>query len=191
MIDPTPAQRRLLVSAILLGGQVLAANGTADTGDFTHIPPCASATATGCVIAYSSFDTVPPAHARFGRTASTTTHVLCVNPADPGSSASRPRHAALPDASPSASSADAGNAPKVSTPWVAYPGLYTAQLRALRHRELAPDRPHERVPGDTRPLVRPMFGPGWGLHGTDVNIALANLVARRRRAGRRRTLKNG
>ena len=22
-----------------------------------------------------------------------------------------------------------------------------------------------------------MFGPGWGLHGTDVNIALANLVA--------------
>jgi Protein of unknown function (DUF3089) len=175
VIDSTPAQRRLIVSEILLGGQVLGANGKADTGDFKHIPPCASASATGCVIAYSSFDTVPPAHARFGRTTSTTTHVLCVNPADPGSSASLPITPLFPTIAFDFLGG-AGNTPKVSTPWISYPGLYTAQCKRSGSASwLQID--HTSAPGDTRPLVRPMFGPGWGLHGTDVNIALANLVA--------------
>ena len=173
VIDQSPAQRRLLVSEILLGGQVLGANGPGDTGDFKHIPPCSSATATGCVIAYSSFDTVPPGHARFGRTASTTAHVLCVNPANPGSSASVPVTPLLPTLA--FNFLGGGNGPKVSTPWVSYPGLYTAQCKRSGSASwLQID--HTSVPGDTRPLVRPMFGPGWGLHGTDVNIALADLV---------------
>jgi Protein of unknown function (DUF3089) len=173
LIDPSPAQRRLLVSEILLGGQVLAANGPADTGDFKHVPACASAAATGCVIAYSSFDRVPPAHARFGRVASTTTHVLCVNPADPGSSANLPVTALLPTLALNFLGGQA--APDVSTPWVAYPGFYSAQCkRSGTASWLQID--HKSVPGDTRPVVKPMFGAGWGLHGTDVNIALANLV---------------
>ena len=40
-IDPRPTERRLLVSAILLGGQVLAGNSPAARGDFKHVPPCA------------------------------------------------------------------------------------------------------------------------------------------------------
>ena len=42
-IDRSAAERRLLVSAILLGGQVLAGNSPGERGDFAHIPPCASA----------------------------------------------------------------------------------------------------------------------------------------------------
>ena len=33
-----------------------------------------------------------------------------------------------------------------------------------------------QIPNDPRPTVRPLFGPGWGLHATDVNIALSDLV---------------
>ena len=65
--------------------------------------------------------------------------------------------------------------PKVSTPWVSYPGLYTAQCKRSGSASWL-QIGHTRAAGDTRPLVRPMFGPGWGLHGTDVNIALENLV---------------
>ncbi len=32
------------------------------------------------------------------------------------------------------------------------------------------------IPGDHRPIVRALLGPGWGLHLTDVDIALADLV---------------
>ena len=124
-IDRAPAERRLLVSAILLGGQVLGANGSADAGDFTHVPPCASASSIGCVIAYSSFGTKPPPGAMFGRDASPKTHVLCVNPASPGSTATEAVTPLFPTALMSLVGA-AGNV-NASTPWVAFPDLYTAR----------------------------------------------------------------
>jgi hypothetical protein len=34
-----------------------------------------------------------------------------------------------------------------------------------------------KTPGDTRPIVSDTEGPRWGLHGSDVNLALGNLVA--------------
>jgi Protein of unknown function (DUF3089) len=173
VVDRSPAERRLLVSAILLGGQVLAGNSAADQGDFAHVPPCASITQTGCVIAYSTFDGTPPPNARFGRDDSASTHVLCVNPASPsGGSAS------ITPLFPANVSQLMGGplAVDVKTSWVAFPGLYTARCeRSGTASWLQID--HKRAPGDRRPIVRPLFGPGWGLHGTDVNIALADLVA--------------
>jgi len=63
-----------------------------------------------------------------------------------------------------------------STPWVAFPGLYSAEcLRDGTASWLQVD--HSRTPGDTRPIVRPTFGHGWGLHGVDLNIALGDLVS--------------
>src|SRR4051794_16601946 len=85
-IDPNPKVRRLLVSAIIPG-----ANAT--VADFKHVPPCAKATQTGCVIAYSTFNETPPDNSRFGRTdpapvgrarglrAGPGLEVLCVTPA--------------------------------------------------------------------------------------------------------------
>jgi hypothetical protein len=55
-VDPVPALRRRLVSAILMGGNVTVKRGKGIGGDFDHIPACRSRTQTGCVIAFSTFD---------------------------------------------------------------------------------------------------------------------------------------
>jgi hypothetical protein len=53
-IDPSPALRKQLVSAIILGDNVQVPTGRRVGGSFQRIPTCASATSTGCVIAYST-----------------------------------------------------------------------------------------------------------------------------------------
>ena len=60
-VDPDPAERRLLVSAILLGGNVTVPTGKLVGGSFQNIPACTTDSDTGCVVAYSSFDQTPPA----------------------------------------------------------------------------------------------------------------------------------
>ena len=66
-VDPNPAERRLLVSALLIG---------ANAGGFPHVPPCRSPTQVGCLIGYSSYYQEPPADALFGRLGG-----VCTNPA--------------------------------------------------------------------------------------------------------------
>jgi hypothetical protein len=65
--------------------------------------------------------------------------------------------------------------PAVTTPWVTYPGLYTAQCESsggatwLQVNDVA-------APGDTRPVVTEALGPTWGYHLDDINLASGNLV---------------
>jgi hypothetical protein len=191
-VDPNPAERRLLVSAILLGGNVEVPTGQTVGGSFQHIPACNSTTATGCVTAYSSFDQSPPTNSLFARAGagvsllsgqppgpSSSYQVLCVNPTSlsapttPG--ALDPLFPTKTTAVPTGSGQSA--ATKVdATPWVTYPNLYTAQCEDkngaswLQVNDVAPS-------GDTRPVVNTsLLGPTWGLHLEDVNLALGNLV---------------
>jgi hypothetical protein len=60
-VDSKSAVRKRLISAILLGGNVLVRNGSDKGGDFKHIPACHSRTQVGCVIAFSTFNAQPPA----------------------------------------------------------------------------------------------------------------------------------
>jgi hypothetical protein len=96
-VDGSPTLRHRLVSALLIGGNVTVAKGRRVGGDFAHIPACTSAGETGCVVAYSSFTTKPPANSQFGRTSSdagvsilaprtlsSKLGIMCVNPAAPG-----------------------------------------------------------------------------------------------------------
>ena len=53
-VDTSASARRLMVSAILLGGNVTVRNGSDVGGDFRHIRACHSATQTGCVLAWST-----------------------------------------------------------------------------------------------------------------------------------------
>ncbi|HXQ18689.1 MAG TPA: DUF3089 domain-containing protein [Acidimicrobiales bacterium] len=173
-VDPKPAVRKLLVSALLMGGNVTVPIGKVVGYDFRHIPACTSASETGCVVAYSSFDQPPPTNSLFGRpgqgvsllsgqTASAGLQVLCVNPAAPGGG---PADLAPYFPTPGGSAA----------PWVTYPGLYRAQCMSvggatwLQVTTIA-------TPGDTRPVESQVLGPTWGLHLVDVNIALGNLVS--------------
>ena len=60
-IDPNRRLRRLMVSAILLGGNVLVKTGKDVGGDFKHIHGCHSASTISCVIAFSTFNAPVPA----------------------------------------------------------------------------------------------------------------------------------
>ena len=178
-IDPSPRLRKLLVSAIILGGNLQVPLGKDVGGSFTHIPTCASARQTGCVIAYSSFGAPPPALSLFGRpgtgvstlsgqTAKAGMQVACVNPVNftTGRGALQPYFL-------SATSHPSGV--RVPTPWVTYPGLYTAQCETLDGATTLQVIP-TGVPGDRRPTVTASLGPLWGYHLVDVNLALGNLV---------------
>lgn len=176
-VDPVPALRKRLVAALIIGGNVTVPDGRLEGATFAHIPLCTARRESGCVIAYSSFGSEPPAASDFGRpgqgvslqsgqTATSGVHVACVDPGSPGSTATTPLQPYFP------ATASAG----VTTPWVTYPDLYAARCRSaggatwLQVDDVAP-------PGDTRPTVSASLGPDWGYHADDVNLALGNLVA--------------
>ena len=172
VIARSPAERRLLVSAILLGGQIHAPDTATAPSDTGSIRPCGSPSATGCVIGYSSFSTEPPKNAMFGRSRIAGTHIVCVNPGAPGSSVTAP----VTPLFPASVLRFTGAKVDVSTPWVSYPGLYTARCEQSGNASWL-QITRTDLPGDTRPTVRPTLGPGWGLHLVDVNIALTDLVS--------------
>lgn len=184
-VDDNPTLRRHVISALLLGGNVTVAKGRTVGGDFKHLPLCSSSTQTRCVIAYSTFASKPPKNSQFGRTTSDAgvsllaphklapnVSIACVNPAAPAGGQAR-----LDPYVPSIFLQFLGGSstPQVSTPWVSFPGEYTAVCRTsgtatwlqVRHTPGSPDQ---------RPLLAELSDPSLGLHVLDVNIALGNLV---------------
>jgi hypothetical protein len=182
-VDAKPAARRLLVSALLLGGNVTVGKGGRVGGDFRQIPLCRSNRQTGCVVAYSSFTAKPPANSQFGRTSSDagvsllarhnpspSIRIACVNPAALAGGTGN-----LDAYIPSLALAflPGGTTPKVATPWVSFPGEYTASCKSSGN---AAWLQVTRAGGDRRPLLTRLDDPRLGLHVLDVNIALGNLV---------------
>ncbi len=186
-VDRTPAERAKLVSAIALGGNLLVPQGKDVGGDLENIPACRADTQHGCVIAYSSFSTAPPANSLFGRatravrlgggTAPPGMQVLCVNPAAlRGGTA--PLHPYLPTATLGTHLAaqSRGSLPKYPTGFVAYPGQVTGTcMNAGGASWLQIDEPHPGVAGKRVSLVQTL-GPTWGLHLIDFNIDQGDLV---------------
>ena len=183
-IDSDPSLRSLLVSALLIGGNVLVAAGKDAGGDFQNVPACRSADQTGCVAAYSSFDMEPPPNASFGRADSGphaneltdgNLQVLCVNPA----SLSGETVALLPYFGTAKFPGPIGlvlpTAPPATTPWLFYPDLYTGTCESVDGADWL-NIDTTGIDGDNRPVVYPTLGPASGLHLFDVNLALGNLV---------------
>jgi hypothetical protein len=173
LVDGVPALRARLVTAIILGGNVEVPAGQLAGGTFKHIPACTRLGETGCVIAYSSFPATPPADALFGRpgqgvslqssqTAKNGLQVVCVNPGALSGGA-----AMLDPAFPSLGA--------VATPWVAYPGRYTARCEQADGASWLNVTPAPG--GDSRPTVTEQEGPAWGYHVWDLGLAQDNLVA--------------
>jgi hypothetical protein len=190
-IDPNPTLRKQLVSALLMGGNVLVPEGQIVGGDFQNVPACEAAQDTHCVIAYSTFLKEPPEGSFFGRADSPLLgeappgdQVLCVNPTlltQNGSAG-----ALLPYASTTPFPGELGLAippPEAPTPWVASPGSLTAQCKdengaswlnvGPATEEPQPQREERETRHET---VAETLGPDWGLHLYDVNVALGNLV---------------
>lgn len=178
-IDPIEKARELLVSALLIGGNVMVAKGKDVGGSFENVPACRAPDQTGCVVAYSTFLEPPPTDAVFGRVrtwvssdevAERDLEVLCVNPASPsgGTTEITPYFTTggLPKGTSAIASAAVG--------WVSYPDLYSAHCESVDGANwLQID-----VTGTVgeRPVVSQGLGPDWGLHLYDVGIALGDLV---------------
>jgi hypothetical protein len=190
-VDDDPATRRLLVSAMILGGNVTVPVGGTVGGSFQNIPACTSSTQTGCVVAYSSFDQPPPSNSLFGRPGQGVSdlsgaragsvsglQVLCTNPADLSSDAATPLEPYFPTRALTAGLGGLSglSAPVLPTPWVTEPALYSGQCQSAGGATwLQVSAPI--TPGDTRTVVGQTLGPTWGLHLVDVNIALGDLVS--------------
>ncbi len=178
-IDSDAALRGRMVSAIIAGGNVTVPSGRTVGSTFRHIPLCTSPGETGCVIAYSSFPSQPPANSQFGRpgqgvslqsgqTVRAGLKVACVNPAALGGGAAALSPYFLTATLPPP-------APTVSTPWVTYPDLYSAVCTSRAGATwLQIDT--TKGAGDSRPTVTEALGPTWGYHLQDINLALGDLV---------------
>ena len=184
-VDPVPSVRKLLVSAILLGGSVLVKKGQDAGGDFQNIPACRSATQTGCVIAFSTFDQPVPATTLFGRPRNPSggpippgVEVLCTNPAALGGGSAlldtiRPSQPFDPKNPLAKYIAQMGMPlPQTSTVWVEQPGSYRAQCSSANNANVL----QISAVGGAK-LPNPSPTPDWGLHLLDVQIALGNLIA--------------
>jgi hypothetical protein len=187
-IDPDPALRAKVVSAIVLGGNVAVKKGERAGGDFQNIPTCASQDEAGCLIAYSTFDKQPSSHTTFGQLSGTlraafdlptdleSDEVACVSPADlsgdHGLNETYTRTEPFPGLiGLGLAQLYLGFQPKASTPWVS-PGekyrshcVYSNGAHVLMVKAAAP--------ATILPVASPTAD--WGLHLADMNLPLGNL----------------
>jgi pimeloyl-ACP methyl ester carboxylesterase len=184
-IDPEPALRDRLVSALVLGSAVRVPEGAVVGGEFANVPLCTARDENRCVVAYSSFrvDAPPPDSSRFGRPREGEGRAACVNPADlAGGPAMLHPYFRSPSGpsgiqlSPQEGFADAAGGPPIETPWITFPDFLEAQcvdrgeftyLAVTVHSDPADPRVDD-IGGD--------ITPEWGLHAIDVNLALGDLV---------------
>jgi hypothetical protein len=176
-VDTNPAERKLLVSAIILGGNVLVKSGSDVGGTFRHIPACHSDKQLGCVVAYSTYDQPAPAGSMFGRPANPADEVLCTNPAAlTGGSATLDSVFPIPPFAPGtiigALTGDLGlTIPAATTEWVEYPDSYVGQCTDSGGADVL-----EIHAINGASTINPVPDAAWGLHLVDAQITLGNLV---------------
>jgi hypothetical protein len=170
--------RRRLLSAILMGGNVLVKTGSGVGGSFKHIPACRSKTQLGCVIAFSTFDQPVPSDSLFGRTTVPGESVLCTNPAAlaGGSALVDPIFPSAPFDPQSTLAVGIKllglTQPTPNTVWSTEPGAYRAQCSSAGGANVL-----QITPQGGAQTAKPSPTPEWGLHLIDSNVALGNLIA--------------
>ena len=182
-IDRDRDLRRRLVSAILLGGNVLVEEGGEVGGDFERIPACEQANQLGCVVAFSTFDEPVPPDAIFGRPGGifggdpVTQDVLCTNPSSLRRG-SAPLRTIVPS-EPFAPGTTIGFATEATgmarfdarTPFVEVVGGYVGRCSSADDADVLQIKPVGGAPD-----LNPVPDSTWGLHLVDGNIALGGLV---------------
>jgi len=193
-LDHEPSVLHRLLVAVLVGGNLQVPTGKTVGATFTKVPLCTSGNQTGCAIAFSSYPSQPPTDAVFGRPGQGVSlqsgqstkagqQVACVNPAalSGGTADLGPYFLTLTQVAPDPY-IDFGLKKPVPTPWVTYPGLYSARCEQgdgatwLQVTSLAGG-------SHTRPLVNLKVvsnlggtGPAWGYHGYEFGLTLGNLL---------------
>ena len=185
-IDHQPSVLDRLLVAVLVGGNLQVPSGKTVGATFTKVPLCTSGTETGCAIAFSSYPSEPPARSVFGRpgqgaslqsgqAAKAGQQVACVNPAALGGGTAGLATYFLTAFQP-------GLTEHVTTPWVTYPGLYSAQCEQgggatwLQVTSLAGTSHTRPVVNDDTIGALGGTGPGWGYHAYEYQLTLGNLL---------------
>jgi Protein of unknown function (DUF3089) len=173
-IDPDPAQRALIASAIIAGTSFQVAPGQDIGGDTKNMPLCREVGQVGCVITFQSYrDSVPPLPGALFGAPQGSTASACVNPAalagGPG---------LLDAAAPTGSwvFTDPAKAAAITTPFMGVPGLITAECKvkdgysylAITVNGDPADPRADDIPGDG--------SPNWGLHTVDLSITQETLI---------------
>ena len=176
MVDRRPAVRRRMLSAILMGGNVLVRQGSDEGGTFRHIPACRSDTSLHCVIAFSTFDQPPPPDSLFGRTTVPGDQVLCVNPAAlVGARDLDPIFPSAPFAPGTLIAAGIQllglTQPHPGTVWSSEPGAYRAGCSDSGGADVL-----QVTALDGAQTPTPSPNATWGLHLIDANVALGDLL---------------
>ena len=176
-IDPKPAARRKLISAVLLGGNVTVKKGKDVGGDFKHVRACRAAKQLGCVVAFSTFEDPAPGEASSAAPAARARGALH----QPRGSRRRlgQAHLDLPERalrarhhrSPRRSKILGITQPTPPTTWAQLAGAYSGRCSSAGGANVLQITPREGAPKFT---ASP--DPTWGLHLVDANIALGNLV---------------
>jgi hypothetical protein len=187
-VDAKAGVRRRLISAILLGGNVVVKKGQKAGGDFQHVPGCVKPRQTGCVVAYSTFDEAPPDNTRFGRVPATDItgaslpvgpeyEVLCTNPGSLAANASATFTPILrTEMFPGPIGAGllvmyGGPPPTAPTPWLQPADRYAGRCESSNGANVLMVHPV----GDSQDL-NPSPTPDWGLHLADANLPLVQLL---------------
>lgn len=178
MIDRRPQLRADMLSAILLGGNVLVKDRSGVGGSFKHVPACRSVYDSSCVIAFSTFDGPVPPNSLFGRTTVSGEHVLCVDPAALRGRRPQPLDPVLPSVPFAPGTLIAAGIqllgitqPHPATVWSSLPGAYAARCSGAGGAHVL-----QITPRGGAQLPRPSPDPTWGLHLLDANVVLGNLV---------------
>lgn len=176
-VERSRGQRRRLVSALLLGGNVTVPEGELVGGDFARTPLCAEEAEVGCAVAFSSFAEDPPEDARFGTAEDPGMEVACTDPRALAG-VSEPLRLLVPSEPFAPGPIQAGivitakgDPPSAETTWVTPADRYDGTCRDIGGVDVLRVEPQ---PGSERPNWYPE--PGWGTHLIDVNIALDPLV---------------
>jgi hypothetical protein len=186
-IDRDRKLREQLVSALLLGADVIVREGRPAGGDFGKVPACTQPRQTGCVVAYSTYNETPPPNSRFARPDPPSPNpfdfpsgpgyeVLCNNPAALAGGVAPLQTLVRSEPYPGVIGAllvlmYGGPPPSAPTPWLRPQDHYTGECR----EEDGADFLYLAPIGDARTL-NPSPDRSWGLHLADVNIALGDLV---------------
>ncbi len=200
-IEGSDAAKRML-SAMLIGYNVEVPEGQLVGGSFKRTPLCTRVAQTGCVVTYVSYRATnpPPANALFGRSPRPGMTVACTNPAR-FSKQTAPLDSywyAGPSITSTPSTIQWSNAGAPPTPFLRTDGLASAACvnrgqvgyLAVTVNADAADARTDEIPGDV--TIGGQRQPGWGLHLSDMNLALGDLIALveaqseafRRRSGR-------
>ena len=174
LVDDVPALRSRLVTAIILGGNVEVRRQARGRDLYAHpgVQPAGGDRVRDRLLqlpvdATRRFAVRPPGariSLQSGQTARQGLQVVCVNPA------------ALSGGSATLGPVFPSLLRGVSTPWVSYPGLYTARCEQSDGASWL-NVTKATGPADHRPTVTEDLGPAYGYHVWDLGLAQDNLVS--------------